>query len=179
MELKSERLSYQELSEKDIPFIHQLNSSEEVAQYNTIGIPTELSETQRIFQPILDDKKNEERSHYLWVIRDLENDFIGEIGLRLTPKRFKSGEIYYSLLPNKWGKGYATEAAKCVLTLCFDNLKLHRIGAGVAVDNKGSIRILEKLGMTLEGRHRKILPLKSGWSDNFEYAILEEDWEGN
>jgi len=53
---------------------------------------------------------------------------------------------------------------------------LHRVGAGVAVQNAGSIRVLEKIGMKLEGRHRKILPLKEGWSDNFEYAILEEDW---
>ena len=26
-----------------------------------------------------------------------------------------------------------------------------------------------------EGRGRQILPLKSGWSDNFEYAIIETD----
>jgi [ribosomal protein S5]-alanine N-acetyltransferase len=29
--------------------------------------------------------------------------------------------------------------------------------------------------MQLEGRMRQILPLKTGWSDNFEYAILETD----
>jgi hypothetical protein len=29
--------------------------------------------------------------------------------------------------------------------------------------------------MIREGRSRQILPLKSGWSDNFGYAILETD----
>jgi RimJ/RimL family protein N-acetyltransferase len=57
----------------------------------------------------------------------------------------------------------------------FKTLKLHRIEAGCAVDNIGSIKVLEKAGMTKEGRRREILPLKSGWSDNFEYAIVETD----
>jgi RimJ/RimL family protein N-acetyltransferase len=35
--------------------------------------------------------------------------------------------------------------------------------------------VMEKVGMTKEGHKRKILPLKSGWSDSFEYAILEND----
>jgi len=29
--------------------------------------------------------------------------------------------------------------------------------------------------MVREGRRRQILPLKSGWSDNFKYAIIESD----
>ena len=57
----------------------------------------------------------------------------------------------------------------------FDKLNLHRIQAGCAVENTGSIKVLEKVGMKREGRGRQILPLKSGWSDNFEYSILETD----
>ena len=29
--------------------------------------------------------------------------------------------------------------------------------------------------MIREGRGRQVLPLKTGWSDNFEYAILKTD----
>ena len=28
-----------------------------------------------------------------------------------------------------------------------------------------------------EGTHRKILPLSSGWTDNYAYAILKEEWK--
>lgn len=59
----------------------------------------------------------------------------------------------------------------------FDHLKLHRIEAGCAVANTGSVKVLEKAGMLKEGRKRKVLPLKEGWSDNYEFAMLEEDWE--
>ena len=57
----------------------------------------------------------------------------------------------------------------------FKELRLHRIEAGCAVENFGSIKVLEKVGMKKEGRKRKSLPLKSGWSDSFEYAILSTD----
>ncbi|WP_367753072.1 hypothetical protein [Flavobacterium sp. WC2430] len=33
----------------------------------------------------------------------------------------------------------------------------------------------KKAGMIREGRGRQVLPLKTGWSDNFEYSLLETD----
>ena len=59
----------------------------------------------------------------------------------------------------------------------FNRFLLHRIEAGVAVQNEKSIRVLEKLGMKREGRHREILPLISGWSDNFSYALLLSEYK--
>ena len=59
----------------------------------------------------------------------------------------------------------------------FHTLKLHRIHAGCAVDNIGSIKVLEKAGMQREGRARQTLPLIDGWSDNYNYAILEVEFK--
>jgi ribosomal-protein-alanine N-acetyltransferase len=74
-----------------------------------------------------------------------------------------------------WNKGFATESLKAVIDFGFDTLNLHRIEAGCAVNNIGSFKVLEKSGMIREGRLRQVLPLKSVWSDNFEYSILETD----
>jgi RimJ/RimL family protein N-acetyltransferase len=57
----------------------------------------------------------------------------------------------------------------------FESLHLHRIEAGTATENINSIRVLEKIGMTREGRRRKILPIRGEWYDNYHYAILEDD----
>jgi ribosomal-protein-alanine N-acetyltransferase len=75
-----------------------------------------------------------------------------------------------------WGKGYITEAASMVLDFGFRKLLLHRIEAGVAIDNVASIKVLEKIGMHNEGIRRKILPIRGEWKDNFHYALLEEDF---
>ena len=63
-----------------------------------------------------------------------------------------------------------------MLQFSFEEIGLHRIEAGCAIDNIGSIKVLEKSGMHKEGCKRKVLPLKSGWSDTYEYAILKEDY---
>ena len=78
-------------------------------------------------------------------------------------------------MPAFWGKGYATEVVKTIIKFGFENLKLHRIEAGVATENTRSIRVLEKAGMIREGSRRKILPIRGTWKDNYHYAILEDD----
>ncbi|MGB0424777.1 MAG: GNAT family N-acetyltransferase, partial [Flavobacteriales bacterium] len=84
-------------------------------------------------------------------------------------------EFHYSLLPSFWNQGIATHCVKHLINWAFVELKLHRLEAGVAINNLGSIRVLEKAGLKKEGQHRQILPLASGWSDNFTFAILSSD----
>jgi len=104
-----------------------------------------------------------------------DKKFVGLFGLKLGNEKYKRGEVWYKIHRDHWKKGYATESLRAIINFGFENLKLHRIEAGCAVENIASIRVLEKVGMIREGRGRKILPLKSGWSDNFEYSILETD----
>ena len=169
----SNRLNYTPMTKKDIPLVFALHSHPEVAQYNTIGVPKNESVTARI----LAEKINPENSKNLgWALYDFSQEFIGEMGLILSPERFQKAEISYSISPAHWNQGYATEAVKKGLEFAFITLRLHRIEAGVAVANLSSIRVLEKVGMKREGQHKQILPLPSGWSDNYSYAILREDY---
>lgn len=115
---------------------------------------------------------------YTFAVEEIKSDnFIGLVAIKLGNPKFKIGEIWYKLHVDHWKKGYATEAVRALINFGFTKLKLHRIEAGCAVENKGSIRVLEKAGMTREGRKRKVLPLKTGWSDNYEYAIIEDDFK--
>lgn len=176
MNLETHRLCHTEITSEDIKHIHNMNQHPAVAAFNTIGIPKTLSATQKLLQPILKDQQPKERSIYAWPIKlNSTDEFIGEIGMHLSSKKYSKAEIHYSLLPKFWGNGYATETVKKVISSGFETLQLHRITAGVATKNEASIKILEKVGMSREGHCRKMLPLSSGWADNFEYAILEED----
>ena len=101
--------------------------------------------------------------------------FVGLAGLSLSYDKFKLGEIYYKLLPDHLGIGYATEVSKALIKSGFEDFKLHKVEAGVATENLKSIRVLEKSGMTREGLRRKILPIRGEWKDNYHYAIVEDD----
>ncbi len=174
MNLQTTRLLLTEITEGDIADIHEMNSFEAVARHNTIGIPNDIAQTKKQLQRIIEDRANAKRTRYGWAIRMRKtNEFVGEIGMTLAAERFKMGEIYYSLHPEKWKQGYATEAVQAVLASAFDTLKMHRIEAGVDTENTNSIRLLERVGMQREGCRRKILPINGMWKDSYLYAILE------
>lgn len=180
IEIQTPRLTLKEWSQEDVPLIYQLLSEPEVAGFNTIGIPTSVQVIQDLLQPTLDDQQQTTRKHYGWsILLNSDETFVGEIGLDLASARFKSAEIYYSVASAFWGKGYASEAAKAIVQFVFENLQLHRLEAGVATFNPGSIRVLEKIGMQREGLRRKILPINGQWQDNYLYAMLDEDYETN
>ena len=174
MKITTERLILSEITPSDVLDIYKKNCFPEVAQFNTIGIPTDIEVTRKLLQPFLDDQSKSPRTKYSWAIRLKDNNiFIGEFGMFLAPPRYKACEIFYSVLPSYWGNGYATEAALGVVDFAFQSLGMHRIEAGCATSNLASIRTLEKIGMQREGEKRLTLPLATGWSDNYEYAILE------
>jgi hypothetical protein len=59
-------------------------------------------------------------------------------------------EIGYRLLPVGWGHGYATEAARAVRDHALRDLGPRRLIALIDPANTRSIRVAERLGMTLE-----------------------------
>jgi ribosomal-protein-alanine N-acetyltransferase len=69
--------------------------------------------------------------------------------------------VWYKLHSDHWGEGYATEALNLVLDFGFNNLELHRIQSGCAVDNIGSIKVLEKVGM-IRGTRETAVAVKIG-----------------
>lgn len=102
--------------------------------------------------------------------------FCALVGLNLGNQKYNRGEVWFKIHPKKWNNGYATEALKVMIIFGFKTLKLHRIEDCCAVANYASIKVLENSGMTREGLRRKVLPLKTGLSDNIEYAILDSDF---
>lgn len=174
--LKTERLILKELDFEDVDNIHTLHSLPETDEFNTMGIPENREVTEKLVADWMEAQKKEPRNRYTFKI-EVNNNFIGLIGLKnLGTPNYRSGEVWYKLHKDFWGNGYATEAAARLLKFCFSDLKLHRIEAGCAVENIGSIKVLEKIGMIREGHTRKKLPIRGEWKDNYCYAILEEDF---
>ncbi len=85
--------------------------------------------------------------------------------------------IGYTLDKHHNGKGYMTEAVKLVVSYAFDELKLHRIEAGVMPHNIGSIKVLEKSGFHKEGIARKNVKINGKWEDHQVLAIVNDEDE--
>ena len=174
--LKTERLNLRPILETDIENIHELHSLAETDKYNTLGIPNNIDETKIILEKWITENNLEINKSYIFAVElNNENQFIGLIGINLGKEKYKNAEVWFKFHSKFWNKGYGTETLKKILNFGFESLNLHRIEAGCAVDNIGSVSVLEKVGMKREAHTRKLLPLKSGWSDNYGYAILSTD----
>lgn len=173
--INSERLNLRLVTIKDLAALYHLHSNELVAKYNTIGLPDGVDFTKTLISNAINDPITFGKTNFWWAIHLKENNqFIGEAGLNLSLTKYKSGDVFYALHPDFWGKGYATEAVETILHFSFVDLDLHRVTAEVATENEASIKLLERLGMIREGKHRKILPIRGEWWDNYHYAMLEE-----
>lgn len=172
----SERLTYRLITAQDIGAVHELHSFKEVDEFNALGIPKNEEETERVLQNWITENVKEERSNKTYAIESRAQEFIGVFGIKFSNIKYNKAEVWFKLNPQFWNKGYATEALSHFVNRCFQTHKLHRIEAGCAVANHASKKVLEKCGFIVEGIQRKNLPLQSGWSDNYEFGMLEDEW---
>src|SRR5690348_15172832 len=72
-------------------------------------------------------------------------DLVGTVGLR--PLDDDGLEIFYSLAPGWWGRGYATEAARAVVGHALGTLGLAEVLAEIDEGNTASVAVVKRLGM--------------------------------
>ncbi|UPK73420.1 GNAT family N-acetyltransferase [Nocardioidaceae bacterium SCSIO 66511] len=122
------------------------------------------------------------------VVAELDGRVIGDGSLEITDGMGQGNAaeaqgcqamLGYILDPAFAGNGYATEIARELLVMAFDDLGLRRVTAGCFADNHASARILEKIGMRREEYGVKdSWHHEYGWIDGCSYAILREEWTG-
>jgi ribosomal-protein-alanine N-acetyltransferase len=94
---------------------------------------------------------------------------VGWCGLEYLPES-EENEVAYLLSHQVWGQGFATEAAQAALNYGFRTAQLGSIIGLVHPENIGSIRVLEKCGLTLIDR-------KIYWGlEMCRYRIESRDW---
>lgn len=75
------------------------------------------------------------------------------------------------------GAGYATEAVRELIRICFDDLGLRRVTADCFAANEASWRLMERVGMRREAHTIRDSLHRSGeWLDGLAYALLAEEW---
>lgn len=95
---------------------------------------------------IIGNYRRPEQIFALAVIRKQDHQYVGSLGL-YPVEDSQDTEIFYTLLPKFWGKGYATEASHRLLAYAFSELNLEKIVAFIFPYNAASERVAVRLGM--------------------------------
>ena len=87
----------------------------------------------------------QDRGYGPWAIfRD--SRLVGHAGLNFVPE-FGETEVLWSLHPDVWGQGLATEAARAALDFGFRTVELGLIFAVTRPDNLASQAVMKRLGL--------------------------------
>ncbi len=103
-------------------------------------------------------------------------ELIGDVMLMWESEEHRLCEIGYVVHPDHAGRGYASEAAGALLALAFDTFEMHRVRARVDKRNPASAGVLRRIGMRQEAELRQNEWFKGEWSDEQDFAILEDEW---
>jgi RimJ/RimL family protein N-acetyltransferase len=174
----TERLSIRPVTPEDFGRLYEIRAIPEVTYWLT-GRPTS-------YEDYVDRYGTPERLGSTLVV-ELDGTIIGDLFVGVgTPyaqvevREQASGSeaaIGWLLDPAYVGQGYATEAAAEVLRICFEEIGLRRVTAGAFAGNHASLRVMERIGMTVEGRGRRdSLHRDLGWVDGVTAAVLVDEW---
>ena len=152
----TERLQYALIDESDAELMYELDQDTEVMRYINGGKATTREEIQEVYLPRLAKYSNPEKGWGMWKLTIRENgQFIGWILVR--PMDFFSDnpkwddwELGWRLKRDAWGKGFATEAAKHVMSALAKQPEVKHFSAIAMPGNDASINIMKKLGMTYQ-----------------------------
>jgi RimJ/RimL family protein N-acetyltransferase len=150
MELETERLTLRMFREDDFERYSTICADIEVMRYLGDGKTLTRAEAWRQMAMIIGHWQL--RGYGIWAVEERESkDFVGRIGF-FNPEGWAGFELGWVLGREYWGKGYATEGARRALDHAFTEMNRDHVISLIHPDNRGSIRVAERIGEELEGR---------------------------
>jgi RimJ/RimL family protein N-acetyltransferase len=146
--LETERLQLRYMKQEDIPFLVTLWTDPEVTRF--MGGPREVGSLREDLVKTADNPLTQ--SFDLWPVEEkCSGELVGHCGvIDKEVDNLTEYELVYVLAKKAWGKGYATEIGRALLTFAYHYRHVNRLIALVDPGNVASEKVALKLGMQLE-----------------------------
>ncbi|MCJ1909013.1 GNAT family N-acetyltransferase [Planococcus ruber] len=173
--IETERLILRGIKESDAEDLFAYASEPKVSRFMPWAAHRTIEDSKAFITFVLNAYR--QKNKLTWAI-ELKTDrkMIGTIDfVKWLPKHARA-EIAYTLSDHHWGQGLTAEAVKALAEFGFTEMQLNKIEAPIVPENVQSQRVLEKVGMKLEGVARQHFRLKGELVDLAQYSMLKEEF---
>lgn len=175
MELITPRLKIRDFRMDDFDALYEIDSDPRVCRYEPAVLTAD--QVRYRLEGAVEWAAETPRTIYKLAITLPPDDRVrGRFTLKVSQEETREWEIGWTLHPQIWGSGYASEGARALLGYAFQQLQAHRVVAFCHAENLASIRVMERIGMMREGCLRETIRLQERWYDELVYAILEREF---
>lgn len=178
--LETDRLTLRPISEEDAPMILRISSNPNTTEYlyfwGRIGATPE-SDVQRYLEYAVGRWQEKPRRAWEFCMALKETgEAVGIGSVEWVEGQPGTAELGWILLPAYRGKGFATEAARELIRTAFEILGADTVIAHCDSRNLPSRKVMERLGMTLQGIAPEARPAKRPGERNGDectYAVAK------
>ena len=169
------RLSLREFRAADLAAVMAYSGDPRVTRYMFFG-PRDEEASRDYLQGVLESQAERPRTRYeLAVERSDTGEVIGACDLSMIERDVM--DLGYMLEHASWGLGYATEISAALIDAAFLELGAERVISTVEINNRASMKVLEKAGLQWEATFRKARRAKNRWWDCHLYVMARAMWE--
>jgi RimJ/RimL family protein N-acetyltransferase len=144
--IETERLTIRPFVAADLDALHEVYGDAEVMRW--AGGASDRDGTERALRTHIE--RHAEDGFAFWaVVERATGALIGDAGLGRLGDEV---EIGWTLRRDRWGLGYATEAARPILTAALGPIALDHVIATIHPENAASARVADKIGLRPDGR---------------------------
>lgn len=128
----------------------------------------------KLMQYVKDETQRKDYIFWVIILKE-DNKHIGNIKLGPINHIHKYADLGFIIGDKRfWGKGYASEAVNLVVNFAFNNLRLHKITAGVYQNNLASLKVFQKNNFIIEGIKKKQYYFNNNYTDAYQLGIINE-----
>lgn len=175
--LRTERLELRPYRPGDLDDLREMHGVAEVTRYlySDVLSEEELREALEKKMSRVALRQEGDGLSPLAVLRET-GEAVGDAALVWVSETHRTGEVGFVLKPAFQGRGLATEMAREMLRLGFEEMRFHRIIGRCDARNSASAAVMERLGMRREAHLRQNEWVKGEWTDELSYAMLADEW---
>lgn len=172
--LETLRLELREVSLEDAAALQAYQNCKEQWQYQAME-PEEFADGKLRIERYFEHRGPEhERRLFVYVgIEKSTGTIIGQVSLSRSHPAI--AHLGVGIRHDRWRQGFGLEMVNRLIRFGFDDMRLNRIAADVAIENESCISLLERAGMIREGVARECIWAQGRWWTEAQYAILKSD----